>query len=132
VLDAIEAVIENRATLDQQEYTIGSRHLKRMTAAELIEFRDKYRGLVAAGGARGAHPQRPGRQPARGEALMGVLDWAFGKLGYVKPRRAGAARASTRRSSAASPRACRPRRSSSTPRCASSCASCARDRARRR
>jgi hypothetical protein len=44
VLDAIEAVIENRATLDQQEYTIGSRHLKRMTVAELIEFRDKYRG----------------------------------------------------------------------------------------
>jgi hypothetical protein len=47
VLDAIEAVIENRATLDQQEYTIGSRHLKRMTAAELVAFREKYRGLVA-------------------------------------------------------------------------------------
>jgi hypothetical protein len=42
VLSAIEAVIENRATLDQQEYTIGTRSLKRMTVAELKAFRDQY------------------------------------------------------------------------------------------
>lgn len=42
VLAAIEAVIENRATLDQQEYTIGTRSLKRMTVAELKAFRDQY------------------------------------------------------------------------------------------
>lgn len=47
-LEAIEAVIENRATLDQQEYTIGSRSLKRMTIADLLALRDKYRGEVWA------------------------------------------------------------------------------------
>lgn len=46
VLDAIEAVIESRATLDQQEYTIGSRSLKRTPLADLIMLREKYRGLV--------------------------------------------------------------------------------------
>jgi len=48
VLDAIEAVIENRATLDQQEYTIGNRSLKRMSVDELMKFRDKYRAEVYA------------------------------------------------------------------------------------
>jgi len=48
VLAAIEAVIANRATLDQQEYTIGSRSLKRMTVDELMTFRDKYRAEVYA------------------------------------------------------------------------------------
>ena len=48
VLAAIEAVIENRATLDQQEYTIGTRSLKRMTVNELMTFRDKYRAEVYA------------------------------------------------------------------------------------
>ena len=48
VLDAIEAVIENRATLDQQEMSIGTRSLKRMTVSELMTFRDKYRAEVYA------------------------------------------------------------------------------------
>jgi hypothetical protein len=45
-LEAIEAVIENRATLDQQKYTIGSRSLDRMPIKDLLEFRDYYRGQV--------------------------------------------------------------------------------------
>jgi len=47
-LDAIEAVIEGRATVDQQEYTIGTRHLKRTPLADLMKFRDYYRSQVIA------------------------------------------------------------------------------------
>jgi hypothetical protein len=47
-LDAIEAVIENRATVDQMEYTIGNRHLKRMPVADLMKWRDYYRDQVFA------------------------------------------------------------------------------------
>lgn len=47
VLDAIEAVLEGRATQDQQEYTIGNRSLKRTPIADLILLRDKYRGELA-------------------------------------------------------------------------------------
>lgn len=43
VLDAIEAVLENRATLDQESYTIGNRSLKRMGIEELLKFRDTYK-----------------------------------------------------------------------------------------
>lgn len=46
VLDAIEAVIENRATVDQQEYSIAGRSLKRMEIGDLTKFRDKYRAEV--------------------------------------------------------------------------------------
>lgn len=46
-LEAIEAVLESRATKDQEEYTIGTRSLKRTPLKELIEFRDYYRGQVA-------------------------------------------------------------------------------------
>lgn len=48
VLDAIEAVIENRATVDQQEYTINGRSLKRMPIDDLIKLRKQYRAEVAA------------------------------------------------------------------------------------
>lgn len=48
VLDAIEAVIEGRATKDQQEYSIGSRMLKRTPIKDLLELRDKYRAEVFA------------------------------------------------------------------------------------
>lgn len=43
VLDAIEAVIENRATLDQQKYTINNRELWRTPIPELLLLRDRYR-----------------------------------------------------------------------------------------
>lgn len=48
VLDAIEAVLENRATVDQQEYSIAGRSLKRMEIGNLLTFRDKYRAEVHA------------------------------------------------------------------------------------
>lgn len=38
-LDAIDAVLANRATVDQQEYSIAGRSLKRMNVAELLKLR---------------------------------------------------------------------------------------------
>lgn len=46
VLEAIEAVIENRATKDQEEYQIGHRMLKRTPLAELDKFRKQYQAQV--------------------------------------------------------------------------------------
>lgn len=43
VLDAIEAVIENRATTDQMSYSISGRTLSRIPIPDLIKFRDTYR-----------------------------------------------------------------------------------------
>lgn len=43
VLDAIEAVIENRATIDQSSFSIAGRSLSRMSPDELMEFRNRYR-----------------------------------------------------------------------------------------
>lgn len=48
VLDAIEAVIEGRASRDQQSYTIGNRSLQRTPIADLLSLRAKYRAEVAA------------------------------------------------------------------------------------
>jgi hypothetical protein len=48
VLDAIEAVLENRATLDQEEYEIAGRRLKRTPLAELSQLRREYAARVAA------------------------------------------------------------------------------------
>lgn len=45
-LDAIEAVIENRATKDQESYSIAGRSLSRMNIADLLAFRDSYRSEV--------------------------------------------------------------------------------------
>lgn len=47
VLEAIEAVIEGRATKDQEEYTIGNRSLKRTPLEELIKLRGRYKAEVA-------------------------------------------------------------------------------------
>jgi hypothetical protein len=43
VLDAIEAILEGRATLDQEEYAINGRSLKRTPIAQLMQMRDAYR-----------------------------------------------------------------------------------------
>jgi hypothetical protein len=43
VLDAIEAVIEGRATQDQMSYSIGGRSLAKTPIPDLITLRDKYR-----------------------------------------------------------------------------------------
>jgi len=47
-LDAIEAVIENRATTDQMAYSIAGRSLQRMSVADLLLLRDRYKGMVQA------------------------------------------------------------------------------------
>lgn len=47
VLEALEAMLENKATVDQLEYTIGTRQLKRLSPKEAMDFREHYRGLVA-------------------------------------------------------------------------------------
>ncbi len=46
VLEKIEAVIERRATKDQEEYTIDGRSLKRTPIPELTALRDRYRAEV--------------------------------------------------------------------------------------
>lgn len=45
-LEAIEAVIEKRASTDQNKYTIGNRSLDRIPLSELKEFRADYREEV--------------------------------------------------------------------------------------
>lgn len=45
-LDAIEAVIQNRATKDQESYSIAGRSLSRMNITDLLAFRDQYRAEV--------------------------------------------------------------------------------------
>jgi len=45
-LEAIEAVIEDRATKDQESYTIQGRSLSRMNIKDLIWFRDYYASKV--------------------------------------------------------------------------------------
>lgn len=47
ILDAIDAMMLGKATLDQQEYQIGTRMLKRIPITELIELRKTYAKLVA-------------------------------------------------------------------------------------
>lgn len=47
VLAAIEAVIENRATKDQQSYSIAGRSITRIPVAELLELRKQYKAEVA-------------------------------------------------------------------------------------
>ncbi len=43
VLDALEAVIENRATMDQSSMSIAGRSLSRMSVDELLTFRNRYK-----------------------------------------------------------------------------------------
>ena len=47
VLDAIEAVLEQRATRDQEEYSIAGRSLKRTSIGDLLKLRDQYKKDVA-------------------------------------------------------------------------------------
>ena len=46
-LDAIESVLEGRASKDQESYVINRRSLTRTRLADLIMFRDKYAALYA-------------------------------------------------------------------------------------
>lgn len=45
--DAICAVIENRASRDQESYKIGNRELKRMPISDLLKLRSRYANFVA-------------------------------------------------------------------------------------
>lgn len=47
ILDAIDAVIEGRATSDQQSYKIGQRELSRIPLADLIAARTRYAQIVS-------------------------------------------------------------------------------------
>lgn len=47
VLEAIEAVIENRASQDQMAYTIEGRSLSRTPIADLLVFRGRYKAEVS-------------------------------------------------------------------------------------
>lgn len=46
VLAAIDAVLANRATTDQQSYVIGNRQLTRIPVPDLLLLRDKYQTIV--------------------------------------------------------------------------------------
>ena len=45
VLNALESLLEGKATKDQQSYSIGNRSLSRMSPAELLEWRSYYMNL---------------------------------------------------------------------------------------
>lgn len=47
-LDALEAMIEGKATDDVQSYSIGDRQLSKMTPTELLTWYDKYKRLYKA------------------------------------------------------------------------------------
>lgn len=47
MLDAIEAVLEKRATIDQERYRINNRELYRTPIGELLKLRDRYRAELA-------------------------------------------------------------------------------------
>ncbi|HWT00204.1 MAG TPA: hypothetical protein VN256_08150 [Pyrinomonadaceae bacterium] len=47
ILDAIDAMLKGKATLDQQEYSIGNRALKRIPIPDLLSLRKHYAQLVA-------------------------------------------------------------------------------------
>jgi hypothetical protein len=51
VLQAIEAVIENRASIDQESYSINNRSLSRTPVSDLLKLRDRYRAEVSSAAA---------------------------------------------------------------------------------
>jgi hypothetical protein len=48
VVDSIEAVLEGRASLDQESYSINNRSLSRTPISDLLKLRDRYRAEVQA------------------------------------------------------------------------------------
>ena len=61
-LAAIEAVIEGRASKDQQSYKINGRELVRTTIADLLTLREAYKKEVAELKSTGRHKRLLGRQ----------------------------------------------------------------------
>lgn len=62
VLEAIEAVIEKRATKDQESYTINGRTLTRTPIEELLKLRSHYRAEIAQMKRGGRGKRLAGRQ----------------------------------------------------------------------
>lgn len=62
-LEAIEAVIEKRATIDQRRYRINNRELERMLPSDLMRFRDYYKDIV----------RKEQASKKRGQTLFGRL-----------------------------------------------------------
>lgn len=61
-LAAIEAVIEGRASKDQDSYKINGRELVRTSVADLLELRKTYKAEVAALSSNGRHKRLMGRK----------------------------------------------------------------------
>lgn len=61
VLDAIEAMIEGRATIDQERYRINNREVYRTPMADLLKYRAKYRAEVQKEQARACGKSQFGR-----------------------------------------------------------------------
>lgn len=61
-LEAIEAVIEGRASKDQQSYTINGRTLVRTAIADLLALRKTYKAEVAQLKSNGRHKKLMGRK----------------------------------------------------------------------
>lgn len=61
-LEAIEAVIEKRASLDQERYKINNRELYRTPIPDLLKLRDRYRAEV-----------RQQKSASRGKNLFGAV-----------------------------------------------------------
>lgn len=61
-LDAIEAVIEGRASKDQDSYKINGRELVRTNIADLLALRKTYKAEVAANSSNGRHRRLMGRK----------------------------------------------------------------------
>lgn len=61
-LDAIEAVIEGRASKDQDSYKINGRELVRTNIADLLALRKTYKAEVAAMSSNGRHKRLMRRQ----------------------------------------------------------------------
>jgi hypothetical protein len=47
ILQALEATMENRATIDQMSMSIAGRSLSRMSPAELNDWKSRYKALVS-------------------------------------------------------------------------------------
>lgn len=62
VLEAVEAVLENRATKDQESYTINGRSLVRTPIGDLLKLRDYYKSEVAKMTTGGRRRRLLGRQ----------------------------------------------------------------------
>lgn len=62
VLEAVEAVIEGRASLDQERYRIANRELQRTPLSELLRLRTRYREEVRTAKAKASGRSGYGRQ----------------------------------------------------------------------